>query len=158
MKVDTDPNTDRPGCLYYGATRITFVGNKMKVLSPNTTSSATPSRCLTVSSRGSEQTKDIPPVIYIKPTTGSCTGVGYPQRISGYNEMISSHTTDYDPCRGTAFVSGNVSGQVTVAADDATTASVKVSRRASAISTLTGRFVAITPPNADSGSHALALR
>ncbi len=36
--------------------------------------------------------------------------------------------------------------------------SVKIPATCSAISTLTGRFVAMTPPNADTGSHACALR
>lgn len=113
-KTDTDPNTDRPGCLYTGSTRITFVGNKMKVFSPNTKDASTPSRCLTVSNRNTEQTKDIPPVIYVKPTTGSCTGVGYP--LSG--EYRDKESPDYTTCRGTAYVSGNVQGQVTVSAED----------------------------------------
>lgn len=113
-KIDTDPNTDRPGCLYSGSTRITFVGNQMKVLSPNTTSASTPSYCLDVSNRSVEQTKPIPPVIYVKGATGTCSGVGYP--IS--NEYLSNHTTDYTKCRGTAYVQGNVAGQVTISAVD----------------------------------------
>ena len=40
----------------------------------------------------------------------------------------------------------------------ATTTSVKTSATCSAIARLTGRLVAMTPPNADTGSHACALR
>lgn len=114
-KVDSDPNTDRPGCLYTGATRITFVGNQMKVYSPNTTAAGTPSQCLDVGNSGNEQTKAIPPVIYIKPAAGTCTGVGYPR---AGEDVINRRTTDYDPCRGTAFVEGKVDGQVTVSAEE----------------------------------------
>lgn len=127
-KVDQDPGTDRPGCLYRGATRIVFTGTTMKVLSPNTTNA--PDRCLTTSARGSEQTKAIPPVIYVMPIAGSCTGVGYPRT----GEVIGrTDTTDYAPCRGTAFVQGTVDGQVTVSAEDdiVVTADLKLEDRAS---------------------------
>ena len=40
----------------------------------------------------------------------------------------------------------------------ATTTSVKTSATCSAIATDTGTLVAMTPPNADTGSHACALR
>ncbi len=40
----------------------------------------------------------------------------------------------------------------------ATSTSVNTSATCSAIATVTGRLTAITPPNADTGSQALALR
>jgi type II secretory pathway pseudopilin PulG len=114
-KIDEDPNTDRPGCLYRGATRIRFSSGQMKVWSPNTTATDTPPECLDVSNAANEQTKPIPPVIYVAPATGSCTGVGYPR--TGERTDLGI-TTDYSPCRGTAFVEGEVDGQVTVSAED----------------------------------------
>jgi len=127
-KVDTNPNTNRPGCLYTGATRIRFVGSTMKVFSPNTT--AAPPGCLNVSNRGSEQTLPIPPVIYVKPASGTCSGVGYP-RPDELTDPKYVTTTDYSPCRGTAFVEGNVDGQVTISAEDdiVVTADVSVQDR-----------------------------
>jgi type II secretory pathway pseudopilin PulG len=116
-KVDTSPNTDRPGCLYTGATRITFLSNgTMKVLSPGTTSNVP--GCYngsTSSLRKTEQTVALPPMIYVNPTSNSCSDVGYP--------MSNESTTrgagpNYDCKRGTAFVEGTVKGQVTVAAKD----------------------------------------
>lgn len=111
----TVPDTDaeRPGCLYRGATTITFVGDQMEVLSPNTTDA--PDRCLDTGDAEDEQTVDIPPVIHVAPTTDDCEDVGYPRN----NEDDSNRkTTDYDPCRGTVFVEGEVDGQVTVSAED----------------------------------------
>jgi len=113
-RVD-DPGADPgPGCYYTGATRITFQGDTMRVLSPATTTA--PSRCLNVASRFTEQTKDVPPVIYVDSTTNSCTyrAVGYPVS----NEWTGGVTTDYSCSRGTVYVRGTVTGQVTVAAKD----------------------------------------
>lgn len=113
-RVD-DPGADPgPGCYYTGQTRITFQGTTMRVLSPSTTTA--PSRCLDVSNRANEQTKTVPPVIYVDSTAGACTyrQVGYP--IS--NEWLGGVTTDYACSRGTVFVSGTVDGQVTLASKD----------------------------------------
>jgi hypothetical protein len=119
-KIDTSPNTSRPGCLYSGQTRITFQGSTMKVLSPFTTRAGTPSSCFNTSNRANEQTVAIPPVIYIESTTGSCSTavrpVGYPR--SGEDTGSSRRTTDYSPCRGTVFVEGDVDAQVTVSAEE----------------------------------------
>lgn len=127
-KIDTDPNTDRPGCLYRGATRITFVGTQMRVYSPNTVDA--PAHCLTTANRGTEQLKPVPPVIHVVPTTGTCTGVGYPRANEATGQAT---TTDYTPCRGTAYVQGTVDGQVTVSAEDdiVVTADLVVQDRAS---------------------------
>jgi hypothetical protein len=116
-KVDTNPNpiANRPGCLYTGATRIKFIDASMEVLSPNTTNA--PAHCLNASNRSSEQTLLIPPVIYVKPAGGTCTDVGYP-RPDELTDRKYVTTTDYNPCRGTAFVEGNVAGRVTVSAED----------------------------------------
>ncbi|MGQ7298244.1 hypothetical protein [Quadrisphaera sp. KR29] len=113
-KIDTSSNTDRRGCLYRGATKITFTGTTMTVLSPNTTDASTPSRCLDVANRNQPQTKPIPPVIYVAAATGSCKGVGYPLA----NEATTGLTTNYDCKRGTPFVSGTVDAAVTVAGAD----------------------------------------
>lgn len=158
-KTDTGPNPDtdaaRPGCLYKGATRITFVGNQMKVYSPNTTDA--PARCLTVASNGSEQTKAIPPVIHVVPATGTCTGVGYPRTDE---HVYSVGTTDYDKCRGTAFVQGRVDGQVTVSAQDdvVVTADLTVDDGATetdVIGLVAGNYVWVYHPVRSDGSNLL---
>lgn len=113
-RVD-DPTADPgPGCYYTGNTQIRFSGTTMQVLSPATTDA--PSRCLDVVNRSSWQTKAIPPVIYVDSTTtpGNYSSFQYP--MSG--EDTTGHTTDYTRTRGTAYVEGSVSGQVTVAAKD----------------------------------------
>jgi Tfp pilus assembly protein PilX len=114
--ADGDPTTPvGPGCYYTGATRIILQGTTMKVLSPATTSA--PSRCLDVANRSNEQTKTIPPVIYVDSTSTACTlgAVGYPK--SGESTTVGT-TTDYTCTRGTAYVSGSYDTQVTVAAKD----------------------------------------
>lgn len=154
-KIDTNANTVRPGCLYRGATRITFEGATMKILSPNTTSA--PAHCLNVSRRGLEQTLAIPPVIYIKPTAGTpCSGVGYPRtNVAPYNVSEATNpadvtTTDYNPCLGTAFVEGKVDGQVTVSAENdvVVTADLTVQDRNSAdiIGLVAGNYVWVYHP------------
>lgn len=113
-KVDTDPNTDRPGCLYTGATRIKFQSNgTMQILSPGTTT--TVSGCYNGATRNTWQTFNVPPLIYVNPTSGSCSSVGYP--MSG-ESLTQGASPDPDCKRGTAFVEGTVKGQVTVAAKD----------------------------------------
>ncbi|ROP26830.1 hypothetical protein EDC03_3067 [Pseudokineococcus lusitanus] len=103
---------DGTGCTYTGETRITFVGASMKVLSPGTTS--TQSGCLSTANRANEQTVPIPSVIYVKDSTATCAfALGYPR--SG--EDTSGTTTQYDCKSGTAFVQGEVKGQVTVATE-----------------------------------------
>jgi hypothetical protein len=119
------PRIDKPGappgegCLYTGATRITFVDDMMKVYSPNTTNPATPARCLDLLKRGEEQLQKIPPVIYVAGTTGSCSGVGFP--VTGGSAATTEsttqgYTTDYSCTKGTVMVKGTVKGQVTVSA------------------------------------------
>jgi type II secretory pathway pseudopilin PulG len=119
-----------PGCYYAGATRITFQGTSMRVYSPSTTRTGTPSRCLDVANRGVEQTKPIPPVIYVDGTTNSCTlgTVGYPRSGEQYTvgsstapswaSFSGTATTNYDCSRGSVYAQGTVTGQVTVAARD----------------------------------------
>ena len=115
--TDGDLTTHRPGCLYTGATRITFKNGQMEVHSPNTTAPGTPADCLDVANRATPQSKPIPLVIHVAPAAGTCTGVGYPR--SGLGERTDlGTTTDYAPCRGTVFVDGQVDGQVTVSAQD----------------------------------------
>jgi hypothetical protein len=122
--VDGDGQTG-PGCYYTGATRIIFQGTTMKVFSPNTSRTDTPDRCLTVASRAVEQTKPIPPVIYVDSTTAACTqgALGYPatgeQVTAGTaTDAAWGETTNYDCHRGTVYVQGHVDSQVTVAGSD----------------------------------------
>jgi len=105
-----------PGCLYSGQTRIRFSGNQMKVLSPGTTSSATKPRCYNFSTPTTEQTLNIPPVIYVQQLSGSCSagGIGYP--ITKEVAMTIAGTSNpYDCHDGDAFVQGTATGQVTIA-------------------------------------------
>lgn len=153
-KIDTSPNTDRPGCLYRGATKIVFDGATMKVHSPNTTDA--PERCLTVGSRGQIQTKGIPPVIYIAPMSGSCSGVGYPVA----NEATGYALTYNSGCgRGTAFVSGTVDGQVTVSAEDdiVVTADLRLTDRTSTdvVGLVAGNNVWVYHPVTSGGANVL---
>ena len=107
------PDSPNRGCLYTGDTRITFVGNKMKVLSPLTTTSV--ARCYNTTTPATEQTLDIPPVIYVQDaTSGTCTvgAVGYPKPGEVWG---NDFTTKYDCRKGNAFVSGSLSGRVTIA-------------------------------------------
>lgn len=121
VEPDADGDASTPvgsGCYYTGATRIIFTGTTMKVLSPYTTNA--PSRCLDTSNRANEQTKNIPPVIYVDSLGTSCaagtsSGVGYPR--TGESTTLGT-TTDYSCNRGTAYVSGSYDTQVTVAAKD----------------------------------------
>jgi hypothetical protein len=112
-----------PGCYYTGNTRIVFDGTVMHVFSPSTSDPDTPDRCLTVSARNIEQTKPIPPLIYVAPTSDTCTigDVGYPVDGEAYttgaaNAVAWGHTTNYDCHRGTVYVQGRVDSRVTVAA------------------------------------------
>jgi Tfp pilus assembly protein PilX len=114
-----------PGCYYTGNTRIIFQGTTMRVLSPSTSSAGTPSRCLNVSNRATEQTVSIPPVIYVDSTTASCTlgALGYPMSGESYSGGSSSATSwgrspNYSCTRGSVYLQGSASTQVTVAAKD----------------------------------------
>jgi hypothetical protein len=122
--VDGDGRTG-PGCYYTGPTRIVFEGTTMRVFSPTTAGSDTPDRCLSVASRAVEQTKPIPPVIYVAPTEDACTdgAVGYPlpgEAVTpgGPTDSAWGTSTNYDCHRGTVYVQGTVDGQVTVASTD----------------------------------------
>jgi hypothetical protein len=135
-QVDPDVDGDGsvgPGCYYTGATRIIFQGNSMKVYSPSTSSTSTPSRCYDVANRDREQTiTPIPPLIYVDGTTSSCTfgALGYPRPGEKYTVGSSTavawvtsasrggYSPNYDCTRGTAFVEGDADAQVTVAARD----------------------------------------
>ena len=125
--VDLDASTPAgPGCYYQGATKITFTGTTMTVLSPGTTNSATPARCLDVTRRTQSQSGlAIPPVIYVADSTATCTTgqVGYPAAGELYTTGSSSAVSwgdavNYECHRGTAYVQGSVNGQVTLSAKD----------------------------------------
>ncbi|HYY10681.1 MAG TPA: hypothetical protein VE781_07050 [Kineosporiaceae bacterium] len=122
--VDGDGRTG-PGCAYTGPTRIVFEGTTMRVFSPTTSRPDTPDSCLTVASRGVEQSKPIPPVIYVTPNADTCTDgdVGYPlpgEAVTAGAPGDSAWTgsTNYDCHRGTVYVQGTIDGQVTVAGAD----------------------------------------
>ena len=115
-RIDDPSATPGPGCLYTGQTRITFTGTSMQVYSPSTTNA--PSRCLDTANRANVQTKSIPPVIYVN-DTATCGSVDTSKMtVPRSNEWTGGITTDYTCNRGTAVVSGNVDGQVTVSAKD----------------------------------------
>lgn len=100
--------TTANGCVFTGATRIKFRSDgKMDVTSP-ATSGAVP-RCY--SGGSSQQTKNLPSVIYVQEATSCTSGVGYPNS----NESLSRGANpDFDCKRGNAYVSGTVSGRVTI--------------------------------------------
>lgn len=150
-----------PGCYYTGATRIIFTGTTMKVLSPYTTNA--PSRCLDTSNRANEQTKNIPPVIYVDSLGTSCaggtsSGVGYPK--SGESTSVGT-TTDYSCNRGTAYVSGSYDTQVTVAAKDDVVVTGDVTDADNQTTTnilglIAGNYVWVYHPVTGSGSNLLS--
>lgn len=114
-KHDTDPNTDRPGCLYEGQTKFVFNGTNFTVDSPNTTSVG--AHCPAHGASGS-----IPPLLYVKRASNSAT-CATNRATSFYNpsEVTGTWTAqiNYDGCNGTAAVEGNVNGaSVTVYAED----------------------------------------
>jgi hypothetical protein len=113
-RVDDPMASPGPGCYYTGNTQFRFTGTTMQVLSPATTTA--PSRCLDAANRSNWQTKAIPPVIYVDSTTntGNYSNFQYPMT----GEDTTGTTTDYTRTRGTAYVQGSVSGQVTIAAKD----------------------------------------
>lgn len=99
------------GCVYSGATRITFTADgRMSVKSPATSGAV--ARCY--SGTGGVETKDVPSVIYVKDTTATCSAgsLGYP--LTGEALGLPA-TVDYDCHKGTAYVSGVLKGRVTVA-------------------------------------------
>ena len=151
-----------PGCYYTGATRIIFTGTTMKVLSPYTTNA--PSRCLDTSNRANEQTKNIPPVIYVDSlgtscAAGSSSGVGYPRTASGESTTVST-TTDYSCNRGTAYVSGSYDTQVTVTAKDDIVVTADVTDADNQTTTnilglIAGNYVWVYHPVNGSGNNVL---
>jgi len=111
-----DPNTG-PGCVYKGQTTIRFAGDKMYVRSPGTSSSVP--RCYDTANRNNEQlVAKIPSLIYVDDgPCGTVTDIGYPMKdASGVVESTSGWTPTYHCSYGNAFVSGSLSGKVTVAA------------------------------------------
>ena len=94
-----------PGRLYFGLTRIRFSGNQMKVLSLGTTSSTTKARCYNFSTPNTEQTLNIPPVIYVQQRTGSCGAVGLNYPTTNEVAMTRAEKSNPDDCHdGDAFV------------------------------------------------------
>lgn len=100
--------TSTSGCVYKGATRIKFRSDgRMDVTSPATSGSVP--RCY--SGGSSQQTKNLPSVIYVQEATSCTNGLGFPNS----NEVLDRGANpDFDCKRGNAYVSGTVSGRVTV--------------------------------------------
>jgi type II secretory pathway pseudopilin PulG len=114
-------NATTYGCVYSGATKITFTSDgKMTVLSPNTAISA---GCFPSGADKSIPTSGVtvPPIIYVQDSTGVCAtkaGVtirlGYP--LAGELATTDSNYTgpDYACNEGTAYVSGVLNGTTTI--------------------------------------------
>lgn len=102
------------GCLYTGETSIRFSGSFMYVKSPGTTST-TSSLCLDTASRAQEQRIAVPPVVYVQDSTAQCDDAALPYSGRDKGEAAGSITTAYSCQYGTAYVSGTVSGQTTLA-------------------------------------------
>ena len=120
------------GCLYTGETSIRFDGTAMYVRSPGTTSTAS-SRCLNTANRASEQRiTPIPSVVYVQDSTTSCDDNAFPYAGQDQGDAAGSATTTYSCQYGTAYVSGTVSTQVTLATarDIVVTGDVKYSTNA----------------------------
>lgn len=111
-KIDSDPNTNRPGCLYRGLTKITLLGDRVQVLSPNTTDVAP--GCPVPNGTAAAA----PPIIYVAPAPGNtCQGItGYPRPAEWrrHHEIANPQVTDYNGCRGTALVAGSATQSITV--------------------------------------------
>jgi Tfp pilus assembly protein PilX len=102
------------GCVYTGETSIKFESNKMKVMSPGTTTSTT--GCWNAANRSAEQTLDIPPVIYVRDaTTCGPVRVGYP-RVGEATDKGT--TTDYSCTNGNAYVQGVLNGRTTIGTEN----------------------------------------
>jgi type II secretory pathway pseudopilin PulG len=114
-------NATSVGCVYSGATRITFTSDgKMTVLSPNT---AVSTGCYPSGADKSVPVVGItiPPVMYVNDYSGTCAkkagvtiGLGYP--LTGELPTTDSDYTgpDYSCNRGTAYVSGTLNGTTTL--------------------------------------------
>lgn len=104
----TAASTSATGCVYKGATRITFLANgTMKVKSPATGGSV--ARCY--SGGGGEQTKAVPAVLYVQDATSCTDTLGFPA--TGENTDVGPNP-DYDCKRGNAYISGSLKGRVTI--------------------------------------------
>jgi Tfp pilus assembly protein PilX len=107
------------GCVYTGATKITFTNDSMTVWSPNTTT-AKP-ECFTPANRANPQTiTPIPPALYVEASTATtCAGVGYPLVLAdGRTETRLGATPDHNCHLGNAYVSGVLKGKTTVGSDN----------------------------------------
>lgn len=114
-------NATTAGCVYSGATKITFTSDgKMTVLSPNTTAS---SPCYPAPADKSIPVVGItiPPVMYVQDYSGTCVKksgstitLGYP--LSGELPTTDSDYIgpDYSCNKGTAYISGTLNGTTTI--------------------------------------------
>ncbi len=102
------------GCIYTGATKITFTNTSMVVKSPNTTTAK--AGCFEPTFASQEQTiTPIPKAIYVDGTTATtCTGVGYP--IQG--EAKKGATPNHGCHLGNVYVSGVLNGNTTIGSDN----------------------------------------
>jgi Tfp pilus assembly protein PilX len=168
---DRDGDTATPpgdGCYYTGATAIEFQGTTMRVRSPSTSASDTPSRCLDVGNRANWQVKPIPPVIYVDRTTASCTtgAIGYPAAGDSYTAGASTafswgDTTNYHCQQGTAYVKGTVDGEVTVSGKNDVVVTDNLTTQdggggADIVGLIAGNFVWVYHPVRSNGTNLLS--
>jgi len=108
----------KSGCVYTGATKITFAEGVMKVKSPNTTTSSRPG-CFTPALRADEQViSPIPPAVYVRAASGTCTGVGFPIASEATTSagVVVGPGPNHNPCNANAYVSGVLAGRTTIGA------------------------------------------
>ncbi|NNH22756.1 hypothetical protein HLB09_06550 [Pseudokineococcus marinus] len=148
------------GCTYVGETKITYTGSSMTVLSPQTTTT-TPG-CFDASRRTQAQSWAVPPLVYVDDLPGACPSPGAAAGHPLANEVAGGQTKiTYGCANGTAFVSGILSGQTTLA----TARDVVVTGDLQYASGLTGTdvlglipngFVWVYNPQTASGSRLLS--
>lgn len=112
----TVASQDGKGCVYSGATEITFNKTSMTVRSPATTTSSSPG-CFNPSNRANAQTiTKVPPVIYVTDAPSCGGAIGYPRSGEATKDDDPSLLTmDYGCQYGNAFVRGEVTGRTTLA-------------------------------------------
>ncbi|HEY1332312.1 MAG TPA: hypothetical protein VGH10_12690 [Actinomycetota bacterium] len=115
IKTLTDSSSGGTGCLYTGPTKITFnSGGTMDVVSPLTKSTNTgcsPGTGLSLPSNG---------VVYVQNVPATSTDPNYsacPPATSPLGYPVSGDITPYGWCDGDVFISGTLSGQLTIASE-----------------------------------------
>lgn len=114
------------GCVYFGATHITFNNDQMSVYSPGTTTAAVSAfvasgqkfdpTCYNTSAAGTEQTINLRPAVYVTDLAGTtCTQANQIARnFPRTGEKTTGVTPSYACNLGTAYIKGTVRGDITV--------------------------------------------